>query len=67
MTEPNAVAHTAENDAVERAACALDDLALALMSGSADNPEGNRLTAAVVHKCAAIVRQHRVTPSKADA
>ena len=46
-----------ERGSTVKAAEALDDLALTLLTTSDENPEGNKLTAAVVKKCAAIVRE----------
>lgn len=45
-----------QNSPLERAAATLDDLALALMTESDDNPTGNALAASIVLKCAEIVR-----------
>lgn len=61
-TRPAPESDHAANEALEQAASALDDLALTLMTTSDDNPEGNSLTAAVVQKCADIVRQHKEAP-----
>lgn len=48
-----------ENAALERAAAALEDLALVLLTTSDENPKGNTLTAAVIRKGAAIVREFK--------
>lgn len=48
------------NEALEDAACLLESLALSLITASDDNPRGNMLTAAIVQKCAAIVRQGHI-------